>query len=71
MSLPYLMVRWRDDNKDWSREVRIDLGDIGQTEVVRRLNITGMFRTRQYEVTCSEGVAVVFCAAEEDIDIML
>ena len=71
MSTPYLMIRWRDDNKDWSREVRIDLGDIGQTEAMRRLNLTGMFRTRQYEVVCTEDVAVVFCAAEEDIDVLL
>lgn len=68
---PYLAVRWRDDNKEWSREVRIDLGAIGETEVVRRLNFTGSFGTRQYEFSCSEGVSLTFGAAEEDIEIML
>lgn len=68
---PYLSVRWRDDNKEWSREVRIDLGAIGETEVVRRLNCTGSFGTRQYEFSCSEGVSLTFGAAEEDIEIML
>lgn len=67
---PKMMVRWRDDNKEWSREVTIDLGNVGETEVVRRLNFTGMFTTRQYEFTCTEDVAVIFAGAEEDIEFM-
>lgn len=68
---PQLMVRWRDDNKEWSREVAISLGDVGDTEVIRKLNNTGIYHTRQWEISCTESVPVVFAYAEEDIDFLL
>lgn len=70
MTDPKLVLRWKNDNKSWSREVYIDLGNSGETEIVKRILRTGIYRTRQYELTCSDAVPLLFADAEEDVEIL-
>jgi hypothetical protein len=67
---PELMVRWRDDNRRWSQERQLSLGDIGDTTIYRRLKTGGIYRTRQYEFSCSDAVPLTFLEAEEDIEVL-
>jgi hypothetical protein len=69
-STPVLVLRIKKDNLHWSREHYVDLGDIGEYEVVRRVPVRGIYRTRQYEFVCTEPVACVFADAEEDIEVL-
>lgn len=64
------MVRWNDDNKGWSNEKWISLGNVGESEIIQRLHRTGIFRTRQYEFVATDNVDVVFGDAEEDLEIL-
>lgn len=66
----YIMLRWRDDNQRWSNEHRISLGKIGESEIFRRIQTRGTYRTRQYELTCTDGVPVMYIDAEEDVDFL-
>lgn len=65
-----LMLRWNDDNKGWSNQHDLSLGNIGENETVIRFYPRGVYRTRQYEVTVTDAVNVIFGDAEEDIDIL-
>lgn len=67
---PKLMVRWKDDNKNWSNQHEISLGWAGQSEIVRRIKPKGVYRTRQYEFIITDSVGVALGDAEEDIDIL-
>lgn len=67
---PKLMVRWRDDNKRWSNEHQIGLGLIGDSAIVGRLLRTGIYRTRQWEMSLTNVASVVIAEAEEDIEVM-
>jgi hypothetical protein len=65
------MVRWKDDNKNWSQEKYFDLGDIGETEISRRILCSGVFRTRQFEFKVSDNVPVIFISAQIEIEELL
>ena len=65
-----MMLRWKDDNKSWSNEVSIGLGDTGDAEIVTRIFPMGIYRTRQYEVSVSDNVAAIYLDAEEDIEVL-
>jgi hypothetical protein len=65
-----LMLRWNDDNKGWSNEHELSLGSVGENETVIRFYPKGVYRTRQYEVTVTDAVNVIFGDAEEDLDIL-
>ena len=67
---PSLMVRWRDDNAKWSQEKTLSLGKHGQTDLTLRLFRTGIFRTRQYEISATDAVPIMFTEAEEDIEVL-
>jgi len=67
---PKLMLRWRDNNRYWSQEKQIDLGLTGETDIVARLTRTGIYRTRQYQISCTENVPYVLVDAEEDIEVL-
>lgn len=65
-----IMLRWRDDNKGWSNEQHISLGNIGETETVIPVYPRGIFRTRQYEISVSDNVGFTFGKAEQDMDVL-
>lgn len=70
-STPQLMVRWKDDNKNWSQEHYFDLGAIGETEISRRILCSGIFRTRQFEFKVSDNVPISFISAQIEIEELL
>lgn len=66
-----MVLRFRDNGKqNWSREFYYDLGLVGDTNFVVRTNPLGMYRTRQWEITMSDGAPFVLVDAEADIDIL-
>lgn len=66
-----LMIRWRDDgSSEWSNIIEIDLADVGETEFVHSLYRTGIYRTRQYEISATDNVPIVMAEAEEDIEVL-
>jgi hypothetical protein len=67
---PKLMLRWCDNGKDWSPIREISLGLLGEYEHVIPLKRTGIYRTRQYEFSCSDPVSVIFLDCEEDIEVL-
>lgn len=68
---PVMYLRWNDDNKGFSNQLEIDLGETGDMEIVREVYPFGVYRTRQYEVVFSEGVKFVMGDAEEDIEVLM
>jgi hypothetical protein len=68
---PYVVVRWRDDDKaGWRNERQIPLGKIGDTEFIHRMSRTGIYRTRQYEILMSENSPYTLVGAEEDFEVL-
>lgn len=67
---PELMVRWKDNNQGWKQERRVSLGDVGDTNIIRRVKTGGIYRTRQYEFSCTDAVPLTFLGAEEDIEVL-
>jgi hypothetical protein len=67
---PVMLIRWKDDNKDWSNYHEITLGYEGDYEIVKTIKPKGVYRTRQYEFLVTDSVGVTFGDAEEDIRIL-
>ena len=67
---PVLMVRWRNNNKDWSSWHEISLGDVGETWIVKRLKRLGIYQTRQWEFVLTEPMQFSFGGVEEDVEIL-
>lgn len=68
---PKFILRWNDDNKGWSNEVEISLGEKGETEIIREIYPMGIYRTRQYELVMTDGVQFVMGDVEEDVEVLL
>jgi len=68
---PKLIIRWRDDGSDeWTGYYEAGLGYQGDNEMVINLGRTGIFKTRQYELSCTDQVTVCFADAEDDIEVL-
>lgn len=65
-----LMLRWNDNNRGWGNWHELSLGASGVRDIVLRLQRTGVFRTRQYELACTDSVPMVYLDAEEDIEVL-
>lgn len=66
-----LAFRWRDDGENlWSNEHLISLGNIGETEFIKRIYTRGIYRTRQYEFTLTDATQLTLVGAEENIDVL-
>jgi hypothetical protein len=48
---PVFTMRYRDDNRSWSNERTIGLGEIGEIPNIVEVRTGGIYRTRQYEFT--------------------
>lgn len=63
---PKILIRWRNNGKsDWTNYREINLGDIGRTEIIKRIRGLGQYRTRQYEIVCTSGVPLTISGIEE------
>lgn len=67
---PKIRMRWRDDNKSWGNWRGLSMGKIGETEFISRMQRMGMYRTRQYEFSCTENSDFMIADIEEDIQIL-
>ncbi len=67
-SAPKVMVRVKDDNKDWSPEIEMSLGEIGETETILRLNKMGSYKTRQWEFIHSDNSEFQLIEVEEMVE---
>lgn len=67
---PTVQLRWNDDNKGFSNELPISLGDIGDQEIYMKVYPMGIYRTRQYELVSTSDVPVIFLSAKEDIEVL-
>lgn len=67
---PVLIIRHKDDGGNWSNEYRVGLGYQGERELIARVPTRGIFRTRQYEITATDSVPIVYSFAEEDIEVL-
>jgi len=68
---PKLMLRYRNNGSShWSNIREIDLGATGNTEHVVKLCRLGMFKSRQYEISATDNVPLVFSSAESDITVI-
>jgi hypothetical protein len=66
---PELLVRWRDNgSKVWSNYRKIPLGFTGEDIFYQTINMLGSYRSRQYELSCTENVGIAIAGAEEDIE---
>lgn len=63
---PELLIRWRNDGKSkWSNYRKISLGNVGQTELIKKLRGLGKYRTRQYELVCTSKFPMTIALIEE------
>lgn len=65
-----LMLRYKIDNGQWGREVALSLGALGISNQIVKYPHRKIYRSVQYEVSCSDAVPVMFGEAEEDFDEM-
>ena len=68
---PKLMLRWRNDGSStWSNIVELDMGKAGDGIHLIETYPRGAYRTRQYELSCTENIPVAFLDAEEDYTVL-
>lgn len=68
---PKLIIRWRDNGcEEWTGYREIDLGWQGENEHIVQVQRTGIFKTRQWEFSCTEGVDLCFSDAEQDFEVL-
>ena len=68
---PTMNIRWKKNNKNsWSNNHEISLGDIGETDIIRRLHRLGIFRTIQFEFSADADVPLNFADAEADVEVL-
>lgn len=67
---PNILVRFRDDGgTDWSNEISIPAGNIGDTSYLARLDgALGIYVTRQWEFVFSDDCPIVLVGADELVE---
>ena len=64
-------LTWRDDNKqEWSNGREIDLGNVGDTEMVKTLHALGQYKNRQYRLEYSDEADFIITKIEEEVDLL-
>jgi hypothetical protein len=62
-----LIIRWRDESGNWSKERRISLDRKDPHALLTRL---GEYRVRQWEIVMVDSVPCVVCYLEEEVEVM-
>ena len=66
-----LLLRYRNDGSNqWSNNINVNIGAIGQTEHHIKLRRLGIYRSRQFEISCGADTAVVLSNAEAEITVL-
>jgi hypothetical protein len=66
-SEPVCTLRVKDNKGEWSNEIQISLGRMGEYYGSVSIPRMGRFRTRQYEFACTDPVSFIFSEAKEDL----
>lgn len=69
-SEPVMMLRYKNDETDWSNEIHLSLGAVGDYRNMIKINRMGIYRTRQYEFTVTDNIGVAFGGAKEEVTIL-
>ena len=65
---PKLLYSFRDNGKNsWSNEIPIDLGSLGDTELVKELRPMGTYRERQHKFVVTDDVPFTIIDVEEEV----
>lgn len=64
---PKVMVSWNDDNKGWSEEKIISLGELGSKTDALRVKCGGIYRRRRLRVTMTDACEFVLTKIEEEV----
>lgn len=67
---PKIEIRWRDDGKFWTNWKQISLGEIGEKKRFVDVHRLGLYRTRQYEIQCSDPVELNITDIETDEEVL-
>ena len=68
---PFIMIRWRDDNMvGYGNWKHFSLGKDGIENQVILIKPMGIYRTRQYEISCSDPFPFILYDMEEDVEIL-
>lgn len=67
---PKLIVRFKDDDKEWSEPREIFLGYSGNRASQYRLYRTGIYRKRQIEISMTDAVEFNLAGITEDVDVL-
>lgn len=65
---PKMQVRVKDDGNPWSPPVFIDLGNIGDPQEPIRIDLRGIYRRRQLEVSVTDAVSFKINSIEEEVE---
>jgi len=66
-----IMYRVKDNNKNWSIERSLSLGEAGQRSLTLKAEPKGIYRTRQWEISSTDLYSdIILVAAEEDVDLL-
>lgn len=67
---PKVEMRWRDDDKPFSEFRTMSLGEIGEQRNYVEFRRTGIYRSRQYEIQCSDPAEFAMTSVETDEEAM-
>ncbi len=67
---PTIEIRWKDDGKFWTNWKQISLGEIGEKKRFVDVHRLGIYRTRQYEIQCSDPVELNITDIETDEEVL-
>ena len=65
---PHFLIRWKDNDKDWSNYHKISAGKISEFRRQVHLRGMGIFINRVYEISCTDKIPFILYDAEEDIE---
>lgn len=69
-SSPLMEIRVNDDGQGWSDPEQVELGVTGDPQEPIRVDMRGIYRKRQIEVTCTDSVEFVLHSIFEDVEVM-
>ncbi len=68
---PTALLSWRDDGKSYISIPReIDLGLLGDTDIIVSIPLLGSYVSRQYRIICRENVEFILVGAVESINVL-
>ena len=67
-AIPHFMLRWKDDDENWSSVKQINAGRLSEFKRQAILNRCGIYRNRVYELSVTDKVPFILYDAEENVE---